>query len=63
MAQTEAQLRATKKYHEKLDDIRVRVPLGDKKVFQDHAASQGESLNGFVRRAMIETMARDKDKK
>ena len=63
MAQTEAQLRASKKYHEKLDNIQVRVPLGEKAVIANHAASQGESLNAFVRRAITETMERDLEKK
>ena len=60
MAQTEAQLRASKKYHDKFDDIKVRVPRGERQVWQDYAASKGESLNSFVRRAVIETMERDK---
>ena len=60
MAQTEAQLRASKKYHEKFDNLQVRVPQGQKEVIADHAASQGESLNAFVRRAISETMERDK---
>jgi predicted HicB family RNase H-like nuclease len=59
MAQTEAQLKASKKYHEKFDLLQIRVPSGEKKLINDHAASGGESLNGFVRRAIAETMARD----
>ena len=59
MAQTEAQLRASRKYHKKLDNIQVRVPAGEKENISNHAASQGESLNGFVRRAIAETMERD----
>ena len=59
MAQTEAQLRATKKYHQKFDDLRIRVPAGDKKFIEEHASAQGESVNAFVRRAIIETMERD----
>ena len=30
MKQTEAQLRASKKYHEKLENIQLRVPKGEK---------------------------------
>lgn len=59
MGQTEAQLRASKKYHQKLDNIQVRVPQGEKAAIADHAAARGESLNGFVRRAISETMERD----
>lgn len=60
MAQTEAQLRASKKYHEQFDDIKVRVPKGERKVLREHAASCGQSLNLFIIRAVYETMYRDK---
>lgn len=59
MAQTEAQLRASKKYHEKLDDIKIRVPKGERQMWQDHATKQGESLNAFVRRAVQDTIEKD----
>ena len=59
MAQTEAQLRASKKYHDKLDDIKIRVPKGERQIWQDYAASCGESLNGFVYRAVHETIKRE----
>lgn len=62
MPQTEAQLRASKKYHDKFDDLRIRVPAGEKSIIDSHAASFGESTNAFVRRAITETMARDKEK-
>ena len=59
MKQTEAQLRATKKYHDKLDNLQIRVPKGVKVKIVEHAAAQGESLNAFVVRAINETMERD----
>lgn len=59
MKQTEAQLRATKKYHEKLDNIQIRVPKGEKEKISAHAAAQGESLNAFVVRAIKEAMERE----
>lgn len=59
MAQTQAQLRASKKYHEKFDDLRIRVPSGEKVLIDAHAESMGESTNAFVRRAITETMERD----
>lgn len=59
MAQTEAQLRASKKYHEKFDDLRIRVPLGEKVIIDEHAKSMNESTNSFVRRAICEAMQRD----
>ena len=59
MAQTEAQLRASKKYHQKFDNLQIRVPQGEKEKIIAHATAHGESLNGFVRRAISETMERD----
>ena len=60
MKQTEAQLRATRKYHDKLDNLQIRVPKGAKATIAEHAAAQGESLNAFVVRAINEAMERDK---
>ena len=62
MPQTEAQLRASRKYHEKFDNVRIRVPSGEKEAIDEHAAFMGESTNTFVRRAIAETMSRDKEK-
>lgn len=57
---TVAQARAAKKYlSETVEDIRIRVPKGQKADIKAHAEKQGESLNGFVRRAIDETMERD----
>ena len=56
---SKAQAEANKKYHNKFDDIKVRVPKGERQVWQDHAATQNESLNGFIMRAVSETMERD----
>ena len=33
---------------------------GEKDKIKDHAQSKGESLNGFINRAIHETMSRDK---
>jgi predicted HicB family RNase H-like nuclease len=54
-----AQRKATDKYLEKFDEMRVRVPIGRKAVIKAHAESQAESLNGFIIRAISETMERD----
>ena len=59
MSLTEAQLRANKKYHEKLDNLQIRVPRGEKQIIADHAAARQESLNAFVRRAIYEAIERD----
>ncbi len=54
-----AQRKATDKYLEKFDEMRVRVPLGQKAMVKAHAEAQGESLNAFINRAIAETMERD----
>ena len=60
---TEAQRRARDKWlTEKVESICLRVPMGEKEVLKEHAASQGESLNAFLNRAVKETMERDKGK-
>ena len=58
--QTDARRKASAKYlKESVEDIRIRVPKGDKAKVQEHAASMGESTNAFVVRAINETMERD----
>ncbi len=57
---TEAQKRAAEKYlHETVEDVRIRVPKGQKEVIKAHAEKQGESMNQFVIRAIAEAMQRD----
>ena len=57
---TEAQAKAAKKYlKESVEDIRIRVPKGNKVKIQEHAASMGESTNAFVVRAINEAIERD----
>lgn len=55
-----AQRKATEKYLEKFDEMRVRVPAGDKAKVKAHAEAQGESLNGFINRAISQTIQQDK---
>ena len=59
MAISNAQLEASKRYHKKLDEIKVRVPKGERQQWQAYAAGRGESLNGFIIRAVAETMERE----
>ena len=54
-----AQRKATDKYLEKFDEMRVRVPAGDKTKIKAHAEAHSESLNSFISRAISETMERD----
>lgn len=42
------------------DRINLTVAKGQKETIQAHAADQGESVNGFINRAIGETMERDK---
>lgn len=57
---TDARKRANEKYlKESVEDIRIRVPKGQKAIVKEHAESQGESMNAFVVRAINETMERD----
>lgn len=44
------------------DTILTRVAKGQKVQIQAHAAERGESVNGFIIRAISETMERDKNK-
>jgi len=60
MAQTEAQLRASKKYHQKYEYLQARVSPAEKDAVTAHAEAMGESLNAFMRRAFTETIERDK---
>ena len=41
------------------DRISLIVPKGQKDLIQAHAEAQGDSTNGFINRAISETMERD----
>lgn len=43
----------------KYEDLRVRVPKGKKEIVSTHAQAHSESVNGFINRAIDETMERD----
>ena len=42
-----------------LDRVSIAMPKGKKDVVKAHAEGHGESLNGFINRAIVETMERD----
>ena len=44
------------------DRVNLILTKGKKETIQTHASGRGESLNGFVNRAIDETMERDKTK-
>lgn len=50
-----------KKYLGNLDEIKIRLPKGQKDKIRDHAESRGESVNAFIARAISETIKRDND--
>ena len=64
MPVSKAQIKASRKYSEKAyDRIELKIPKGRKADLQGHAAKQGESLNGFVNRAIDNQVERDKEVK
>ncbi len=60
MPASKAQQKATNKWISKAyDRINLTVPKGQKEELQAHAAARGESVNGFIGRAIKETIVRD----
>ncbi len=55
---TQAQLKANARYHEKLEDIKVRVPKGEREKYKQYAESVGKSLNALI----IELLEADMNK-
>jgi len=56
---SEARKRANQKYINKQGEIKVRVSKEYKADIQAHAEAHGESVNGFITRAIQEAMERD----
>lgn len=46
---------------ENYDRVNLTMPKGQKDIIKAHAEQQGESLNGFINRAITETMQKDKE--
>lgn len=60
MAISEAQKRAVAKYNAaNYERVELRLDIGKKQLVKAHAEEQGESLNGFINRAIAETIVRD----
>lgn len=58
---SEAQRRAVRKYDtESVECTLIRMPLGTKERINKHRAETGETLNGFLNRAIDETIKRDR---
>ena len=61
MATTKAQQRAVNKYMAaNYDRINLTVEKGKKEIIKAHADSKGESVNGFINRAIDEATEREK---
>lgn len=64
MGISDARKKANDKWREKFDEVRFRVPKGQKDMIQVHAEKFGDaSVNAFLVRAVKETIERDKNKK
>lgn len=62
MPVSKAQQKANTKYvKNNYDTLITRVPKGCKTILQTHAAERGESLNGFVNRAIDNQLELDKE--
>lgn len=60
MPASKAQQKAVSKYMKaNYDEIKVRVPKGQKDTIQAHAAARGESVNGFINRVISEAIERE----
>lgn len=46
---------------DKLDRVNLTMPKGQKDIIKAHAEAQNESVNAFINRAILETLARDKE--
>lgn len=57
---TDAQKRSAKKWDAaNLDRVSIAMPKGKKDMIKAHAGTRRESINGFINRAIDETMERD----
>ena len=54
--------KAVKKYLSKFVDVKIRVTAEDREQIQYHAIMMGESMASFIKRAISETMDRDRPK-
>lgn len=59
MPYNESRKNITSRYRKKHDMIQISVKLGEKEIISQHAKERGESVNGFINRAIKETIVRD----
>lgn len=61
MGRTSSQVK--QRYNQKAyDEIKVRVPKGQRDAIKDYCERRGESVNAFIIRAIEETAERDRQK-
>ena len=58
---TEAQKRAQKAYMNKFVRVEIRLTADKRDAIKAHAESRGESVNGFIKRAIDGAMERDNE--
>ena len=59
-----ASTKAQNKYIAKAyDRVNLTMPKGKKDAIQEHAEARGESVNGFINRAIDEAMEREQEAK
>lgn len=54
---SEQQLAYAKAYHNKFEDIKIRVPLGHREVYKKYAIDQNTSLNALIINLLNQDMA------
>lgn len=60
MARTQAQNKATYKYNkEHLKRVPLDMQKTDYEILKQHVDARGETVNGFIKRAISETIKRD----
>lgn len=63
MTVSKAQQQAVSKYMKaNYDELKIRIPKGNRARIQEHAREQGEFTNAFIYRAVNEAIERDKQK-
>lgn len=58
---TEAQKRAQRNYMESVATIQIRTTADRRDAIKRHAEACGESVNGFINRAIDQAMERDRE--
>jgi predicted HicB family RNase H-like nuclease len=62
MPWTEAKQKANQKYRDKFVYLQARTTEEYRNTINEHIKKTGESLNGFILRAINETISRDQNK-